>query len=294
MDWDELRYLLALRRSGTLAKAAKQLGVTHTTVGRKLRAIESRLGVRLFDRTPDGFVATVAGQDLVTVAERVEAEVLAAENRVLGRDAQLQGSLRVSTMDMVYAGFHDLFASFVARYPLVELTVTTPLERVSLTRREADVAIRMTNRPPEHLVGRRIGRVQFAVYAAESLMEAVGPDAKLGDYPWIGWDERMDTRWFDGWLAANAPGARIVMRFDDSARSRELAIRTGLGVHFMACFEGDALPGVVRISEVDEAFSHDLWLLTLDELRSTTRVRALLDHLTEGFERCQDRFAPRP
>ena len=98
-------------------------------------------------------------------------------------------------------------------------------------------------------MGRRIGRVQFAVYAAESLVEAVGANATLGDYPWIGWDERMDNRWFDGWLTANAPGAQIVC--------------AGLGVHFMACFEGDALPGLVRISDVDPALSHHLWLLTL-------------------------------
>lgn len=291
MDWDDLRYLLELSRGRTQAKAAESLAVTHTTVGRRLRALESRLGVRLFDRTPDGFVPTAAGQDLVAVAERMEGDVLAAEGRVLGRDAELRGGLRVSTMDMLYCGFSDLFASFVERYPRVDLTVTTPLARVSLTRREADVALRMTNRPPENLVGRKVGRLQFAVYAAESLVARVGEGAPLGAFPWIGWDERLDNGWFEGFLAARAPGARVAIRFDDSGRARERAVRDGLGVHFMACFEGDALPGVVRVSERLEPFAHDLWLLTLPDLRGTSRVRAFMDHMTEAFARCQHRLS---
>ncbi|MCB9698550.1 MAG: LysR family transcriptional regulator [Alphaproteobacteria bacterium] len=294
MDWDDLRYVLALSRGRTLARAAQTLGVTHTTVGRRLRNIEQGLGVRLFDRTPEGFLPTPAGQDLTAAAEGIEGEVLAAEARVLGRDSELRGPLRVSTMDMLYCGFQDLFASFVQRYPNVELTVTTSLDHVSLTRREADVALRMTRTPPEELVGRRVGQVQFAVYAAASLVASVGPDAPLGDYPWIGWDQRLDHRWFDAWLADHAPGARVAIRFDDSGRAREKAVRDGLGVHFMACFEGDALPGVVRVSPILEPFAYDLWLLTLGDLRSTSRVRAFLDHMVQGFAECQDRLAGSP
>lgn len=294
MDWDDLRYVLALSRGGTLAKAASALAVTHTTVGRRLRAIESRLGVRLFDRTPDGFVCTTAGQELAAVGERMESDVLAVENRVRGRDAKLRGSLRVSTMDMLYCGFSELFGSFVQRYPHVELTVTTPLARVSLTRREADVALRLTNEPPEHLVGRKVGQVQFAVYAAESLVAQVGRGAALGAFPWIGWDERMNNRWFDEWMAVRAPGARVVIRFDDSGRARQRALQDGMGAHFMACFEGDALPGVVRISERLEPFAHDLWLLTLRDLRRTSRVRAFMDHMSEAFAACERRLSGEP
>jgi len=294
MDWDDLRYVLAISRGGTLAKAADALAVTHTTVGRRLRAVEAQLGVRLFDRTPNRFMLTPAGLDLATVAERMEGDVLAAESRVRGRDTKLRGSLRVSTMDMLFCGFSDVFASFVKRYPHVDLTVTTPLQRVSLTRREADVALRMTNQPPEHLVGRKVGRVHFAVYAAASLVAEVGDGAPLAAFPWIGWDERLDSRWFDGWLAERAPGARIVMRFDDSARARERAIREGMGAHFMACFEGDALPGVVRISERLEPFAHYLWLLTLRDLRRTSRVRAFVDHVCESFVGLQRRLSGEP
>ena len=293
VDWDDLRFVLALARKRTLARAAEALGVTHTTVGRRLKALEARLGVRLFDRTPEGFVLTLAGHDLATVAERVEGDVLAAEGRVLGRDALLQGELRVSTMDMLYCGFQGAFRAFVERFPSVHLTVTTSLDHVSLTRREADVALRMTMKPPDYLIGRRIGTVQFAVYAAEELVREIGPDAGLSAYPWIGWDDRLDNRWFEAWLAKHAPGARIVIRFDDNARSRERAVCAGLGVHFMACFEGDELPGVVRISDVLPEFAYDVWLLTLRDLRHTSRVRAFLDHMAEAFAEASDRLAGR-
>jgi len=283
MDWDDLRYVLAVSREHTLSRAAANLGVTHTTVGRRLRAIEERLGVRLFDRTPDGFLPTPAGQDLSEAAERVEGEVLSVEGRVLGRDAQLQGKLRVSTLDFLFIGFHDAFASFMARYPSVDLTVTTTTSEVSLTRREADVVLRLSNSPTEYLVGRKVGRMAFAVYGSSALVERLGPDAGYGAYPWLNWDERTDTAWLDGWLAKNAPGAQIVMRMDGSALVLRKLLAEGTGVHFYPCIDGDADPALRRVGPIHPEFSRDLWLLTLPELRGTSRIRAFMDHMAEAL-----------
>jgi DNA-binding transcriptional LysR family regulator len=282
VDWDDLRYVLAIARGKTLSRAAESLGASHTTVGRRVRAIEQALGARLFDQTPDGFVPTSAGQDIAEVAERMEAEVLALEGRVLGRDVRLQGSLRVATMDILFRCYRDAFASFLARYPSVELTVTSSNDEVSLTRREADVALRMTNSPPEYLVGRKVGRVDFAVYGSRALVERMGPDAGYGDYPWIHWDERLNMRWLDEWLARNAPGARIAMRMDVSSMVLREAVAAGLGLHFLACSEGDADPALTRVGPVDPRFGRDVWLLTLSDLRSTSRVRAFMDHMDES------------
>ena len=130
VDWDDLRYALAIARARTLSGAAESLGVSHTTVGRRLRALEERLGARLFDATPDGFAATPAGDDLVAVAERVEADTLALEGRVLGRDERLTGALRVSAMELVFRACRAAFTSFAARYPSVALTVTATDDEV--------------------------------------------------------------------------------------------------------------------------------------------------------------------
>ncbi len=283
MDWDGLRFVLALAREGNLTAAASSLAVTHTTVGRRLRALEDELGVQLFARTPDGYVPTVAGQDLREVAERLEGEVLAAQGRVLGRDAELRGPLRVSTLDILFAGFHDAFRSFLVRYPSIALTVTAPDDQVSLPRREADVVLRLTNDPPPYLVGRKVGKVQFATYVAAELAERVGPEATYADFPWISWDDRLGPSWLDQWLAEHAPDARVVMRTDGNLTVIHTCVRQGIGAHFLACFAGDADPDLRRIGEVQTRFARDLWLLTLPELRHNTRVRAFMDHMDEAI-----------
>jgi DNA-binding transcriptional LysR family regulator len=282
LDWDDLRYVLALFRDRSSSRAGERLGVSHTTVGRRLRAIEEALGVRLFDQTPQGFVPTPAGRDVAEVAERMETELMSLEGRVLGADAKLEGKLRVATTDLLFRRYQSAFSSFLARYPSVELTVIASDTQVSFTRREADVALRMTNTPPEYLVGRKVGRVHFAVYGSKELVQRMGPKATLDDYPWLAWDEqRPDMRWLDAWLAVNAPKARIAMRVDFSFLALRETICKGIGVHFLACFEGDAEPGLERIGSVDPGHSRDLWLLTLPELRSTSRIRAFIDHMDE-------------
>lgn len=283
MDWDDLRVVLAIGRHGTLLRAAERLGVAHTTVGRRLKALETTLGVRLFDRTPDGFLPTPAGDELLSVAERVEGEVLSVEGRVLGQDAQLQGKLRISTVDTLFHRFDDVFTAFMARYPSIELTISATTEAVSLTRREADVVLRLSAAPPEHLVGRRLGYVQFGVYANAELVDRVGEGAPLEAFPWIGWDGARHQRWFEGWLAQNAPGAKIAVRLENSAMVTAHAIRAGLGVQILPCFLADPDPVLRRIAPLDALFRLDLWVLTLAELRGNSRVRVFMDHVAAAF-----------
>lgn len=280
MDWDDLRYVLALTRSHTMSAAGSALGVTHTTVGRRLRAAETRLGVRLFDRTPDGLVPTPAGHEMAELAERLERDVLATERKVMGRDAELRGKLRVSMVDYLFWGLHGDFSSFVEQYPHVELTITATDEQVSLIRRQADVVLRLTESPPDLLIGRRLGDVAFGVYASDALVAKVGPDAPLQDYPWIGWDERLDAGWFDGWLNEHAPGAKIAVRIDESAILRSQTVRGGMGAFFLPTFEAELVPGLQRLGDL--ALARPLWLLTLPELRHTSRVRALMNHIAQA------------
>lgn len=283
MDWDALRYVLAIYREKTLSAAAAELGVTRTTVGRRLKEAEQQLGVRLFDRSDEGFTATLAGDELAATALRLEEEIHVAEGRLLGRDAALRGRLRVSTLDFVFAGFSDVFASFVERYPGVDMTVGVTNERVSLQRREADVALRVGNNPADRLVGRRIGRLQFEAYAARSLVERVGRSASLADFPWLHTDERSDGRWLDAWLAKHAPGAKVSLRSDDYAVRRR-ALSAGVGVHFLPCFDGDADADLVRLGARLSEEARDLWVLTLPELRHNNRIRAFMDHVFEAFK----------
>jgi DNA-binding transcriptional LysR family regulator len=278
MDWDDLRFVLALARHRTLSAAAKALGSSHTTVARRLQGLKDAVGTRLFDAIDDGYAPTPAGQQVIEVAERMEAEMLALDARILGGDARLEGKLRVTTMDILFRSYQGAFASFIERFPGVELTMICHDTEASLVRREADVALRMTNAPAEHLVGRKVGRIEFAVYASHRLARQIGKKAALSAWPWLHWDERLEARWLDAWLAANAPGAKIAMRVDMSSLALREAIAAGMGVHFLACTEGDADSRLRRIGPVQDAYTRDVWLLTLAELRTTSRVRAFIDH----------------
>ena len=281
MDWDDLRYVLAVTRKGSLSGAGAALGVTHTTVGRRLERLESVLGVRLFDRTPEGFSPTAAGVELAQVAAEAETAILRAEGRVKGHDLALDGALRVSTLDWIFEAHADVFASFCARYPAVSLTVVATETEVSLFRREADIALRLTNTPPDTVVGRRVGEVDFAVYGHRDLV--TDPAAPWSAYPWLHWDERTEmARWLDGWLAAHAPGARVTLRLGESTLLRRAAMRRGVGVHPLPIPEGDRDPELVRIGPVLHGLTRGLWLLTLPALRHTRRVRAFLDHFAVG------------
>lgn len=282
MNWDDLRYILAVSRGRTLSTAASSLGVTHTTVSRRLGACEKDLGVRLFDRMTDGLHTTAAGDELVQVAESLESKVLAAEGRIVGRDIQLSGPLRVSTLDILFAIGRQAFASFVERFPGVDLTITTPIEPVSLTRREADVALRLSSSPPEGLVGRRVGKLAFAVFASSELFNAIGEDASYAAYPWIGMDEQLDARWMTAWLSANAPGAKVVVRIDENAMLTRQMILAGVGVFFLPAWEGEAL-GLKRVGPVLTDIATDVWLLTHPDLRHASRIRAFLDHMGAAF-----------
>ncbi len=284
VQWDDLRYVLALAREATLSGAADALGVTHTTVGRRLRRLEADLATRLFDRTPEGLSATAAGQELVETAAEMQAVLLAARGRLLGRDTRLKGPLRVATMDMLYLRHQAAFTAFAAAHPEVVMTLVIGDEQVSLTRREADVVLRMSNTPPDYLVGRRVGTERFAVYGSVALVEAieasVGPDASWSAYPWINWDERSPMgRWLDGWLAANAPEATVAVRVHMGSTMLREVVASGVGVHFAPVADGEADPRLRRIGPVLDDITRDVWLLTMPELRGNARVRAFMDHM---------------
>lgn len=277
MNWNDLRLVLELHRAGSMTKAAEVLGIARTTVGRQLNDAETRWGARLFDRTPDGLVATSVGEELSATAARVESEILHTAGRLHGRDSELRGALRVSTLDYVFDCWPELFESFKERYPGVDVTVSVDDAFASLVRRDADVVIRMANQPGDILVGRRLRRIHFDVFASSALVERLGADSPLSAYPWIHLDERQDTRWLDRFLAVHAPDAQIALRASDY-RVRRRAVLAGLGVHHLPVPDGARLDTLACLGGRATVESRDLWVLTLPDLRRNRRIRAFMDH----------------
>lgn len=289
MRWDDLQVLLALDGSASLSEAARKLGVNQTTVSRRITALEETLEVRLIERDPDGVRLSPNGERAVAAAREMSTISDALEREILGKDAALRGRLRVTTVDMVALYHAELFREFAERHPEVKLELSTTYHQRSLTRREADLAIRFSNRPDEHLFGRKLVRVEYAVHSAAALVDKHGRRARLDRYPWLAWDEASGARVTEAWMKQHVPDARVACTYD-SATAMHAAIRDGVGVAFIPCAYGD---GLVRLRRIEPAFGYDLWALTHEDLRRTARVRAFMDHAALHFAKQRRRFRGR-
>lgn len=276
MDWDDLRYVLAISRAAGLNPAAKALGVNASSVYRRLEAMEQRMQVRLFERLRSGYRLTEAGEALAEAAQRMETEALAVERRVLGTDLKLEGHLRLSTSEAL--AFYVLpphLAEFRALYPGVTLEVLVNNELVDLTRRDADVVIRATYAPPEHLVGRSVGGIGFASYAAPAYLDRVGRNRAPAEYEWIAFEGRLARIPQQQWLAKNVPAERQMLRFD-SFGAACAAATAGAGCAALPCFVADGDARLERLPDSYVDTGYGTWVLTHPDLRKSARVRACL------------------
>ena len=284
-NWDELQFVLAVSRSRTLKQAAERLGVTHGTVSRRLAAIERRFGERIFGKDDDGYVPTVLGERLITTATEMEASYSALEREWVGEEPS--GPLRVSTISLFVRVLAPALAAFSRTHPRIALQLDTSRLPASLDRNEAQVVIRATDHPLETLVGRFVGRLQFAPYAARSLVEAHG--TALADLPWLDWSNSFGRRHLRAYLAAHAPSARIVAElavFEDM-----LAVATaGHGVAALPCVDGDEHPDLVRLAPPIDGFSMGIWLLTHPALRGAPRVRAFMQRIGIALDELRPRL----
>jgi DNA-binding transcriptional LysR family regulator len=287
-DWNDLRSFLAIARHGSLQGAAGTLGVNHSTVFRRLNALEARLGVRLFDRSPHGYALTVAGEHMLASAERVEDEILGLERRLLGGDVRLAGSLRVTTTDTLANGLlGPHLRAFQAAYPAIELELITGNAFFDLSRREADVALRPSRHPGDAMVGRKLAAIAVALYGARGYLAERGRprrEAELAGHALITGDASLAHLPATRWLARHAPQGATVLRCN-SWLSQCAAARAGLGLAALPCFLGDRAPELVRVLPPEPALAGELWLLTHPDLRRTARVRAFIGTLARGLRR---------
>lgn len=286
LNWDDLRHALAIAEAGSLAAAARALDVQHSTVLRRLEALEHRLGARLFERQRQGCVPTEAGELLVEQARRMRPGVDELARRIRGRDLALAGSVRLNTsyIAMVYL-LPGPLAAFSRAHPGIEVEVTEASALADLSRRDADLALRLSRVVPEHLVGRRLGEVRFRIYArrgAPGLPQATLPLAQLLDFPWIGYDRDRSATFFERWMRAHVPHERIRLRVD-LFHSMVSMLRTGLGVGLLPSFVEADEPELVAVSAPLEEIDTPLWLLTHPDLRSTARIRLFMQQVGDGI-----------
>lgn len=281
MNWDDLRLLLALSRGGSFSAAGRALGITHTTASRRLKRCERDLGTLLFDRTPQGLRPTVAGRALLRDAEEIEGRILLLQGRVSGYSRRLKGPLTVTTMPMLLQASAGVFAGFCQAFPKIELSLDTSDSLRSLHRREAEVALRLSPGPPEGLIGRRVGRPCFAVFAHPSVVARIGAQAPLAAFPWLGL-LGPEARWFASWLAEHAPGATVHAQVTPDSSAIAALVQAAVGVCLMPTWQGEAM-NLVQIGPSQASQNTAVWLLTHPDLRSNARVRAFLDFMADAL-----------
>lgn len=273
-SWDDFRLVKAIAETRSLNGAAEMLALNHSTVFRRLGALEEALGARLFERSRNGYSTTSAGEDMVALAQRMGEEIDAFERKAAGRDEKPSGDLRVTTNDTFLVHLlTPIFASFADAYPEIRLDIVIGNQALNLSRRDADIAVRATAEPPETLVGRRISDIAWARYAPDR----PGFDPGAADAKWVGFGDNLAGLWVARVLEEEVGQARIRYRVNTPLGLAE-AVAAGIGMGMLPCFIGDQTPGIVRFGPVEKNSGASLWLLTHPDLRHAARVRAFMDH----------------
>lgn len=276
MDWDDVRHFLALARLGSVRAAGASLGVSHSTVARRVETLEAQLSARLFDRTRDGYTLTEAGQQMLPGAERVERELAALERGLIGCDDRLAGPVSLTCCD---AFVSDLLirglAPFCAEHPRIELCMTTDSRLFDLSRREADVAVRalgVDDQPPGHLIGTKLVPVVVASYVGRDHAGRLDPEREGASPRWLSFDDSKLSRMM---IAQSSYPHLPTWGALASLQLMIQAAEHGLGLAMLPTYVGDRQPALQRLSRPDLRHLGDLWLLSHADLRDNARFRAV-------------------
>lgn len=285
MNWDDMRLFLAVARCGSISGGAKQLGVQHSTVSRRLRSLEENLGARLIERKKSGYELTVAGENIKQSALRVEREMLGIDEALLGKDANLVGPLRVTAINnMASSVLMPMFASFSKDNPQVDLHIIVSNMDASLAEREADIAIRLTNSPTDTLIGKRMLTVASTIYGSKEYLNTIKQQA--AEPEWIGVNCCVFHK---SWTKQYYSHQTHNFYSDDTLLTLS-AIKQGLGVSYLPCFLGDSDPQLQRYCEPDPQHDLGLWILLHPDLKRTARVLAFRDHMIQNIEKKRGLF----
>ncbi|MDA8746918.1 LysR family transcriptional regulator [Litoreibacter sp.] len=288
-DWDDLRYVLETVRQGGLSGAARVLKVNHATVSRRIAAIETTVGARLFDRLPGGYRATDAGLEAARAAEKMEAASAELSRNIAARDQSLSGDLTITAPQlMVERILSPILLDFRAVHPDIMVNVVATNEQVSLTNREADVAFRFGDNPSNILVGVRVTEQKAAAFASHAQIARLAADPNLPlDWVrfahWPGLPEQITSVW---------PNRQVTLVVDDMIAAIG-AVRAGIGATRMACFLGDTDNELARLPGVALFDYAPIWILTHPDLKDVPRVAAFMDFAATRIRKMRPYFEGR-
>lgn len=291
MDWNDVRYFLALSRLGSVRATGASLGVSHSTVARRLESLEVQLATRLFDRSRDGFTLTDVGRRMLPVAERVEREMATLERRLVGEDERFSGPVRLTCCDEYVSEMMVRELSvFCAAYPDIELCITTDSRSFDLSKREADIAVRtlgVGDSPPEHLIGLQLVPVVIASYVATEHAHRLEPERERTTPRWIAFEDRKQV---ESMIATSSYPAIPFWGAFSSLGLMLQATRAGLGIATLPCYVADRDPALQRLEKPDLRHVANLWLVSHPDLRENARLQAARASVRQALQRQQALF----
>jgi DNA-binding transcriptional LysR family regulator len=277
MNWDDLRFFLALARAGTVSAAGRDLKVRHTTVSRRIKALEQQLGTRLFDHLAEGYSMTPAGESLFHKTLIMEEQAQAVDRQVFGLDAQLQGELTLTAA-------HDVFSRLVvpqldefrSRYPGTDLKLLSSTGLTDLATRHADIALRLTPKPPDYLLGKQVMPLGIGLYASRHYLDRHPQPKHL-----VLWNDDVEL---PAWAQQNFSGAQVAIRAND-VTTLLACLSQHMGVSMLPCYIGDHDNNdLYRLDLPLAPSTWGVWVLSHVDLRATARVRVCREFLLEIIE----------
>lgn len=282
VDWDDVRYLMALLRQGSVRAAATELKVNHTTVARRLKRMERTLGCRMVQRTPEGYRATDAGKMLLSAGERIESDLGVVLSQVQGADCTIAGTVRLTLTDVLLKNVSPVLAELTQTYPGLEVEISSSPAMSDIMRLDSDIALRIVSDPPQDLVGRHIATIPVAVYAATQTGLDAAP-INLESASWVRWKAPWNKVKLDIWVSENFPESATVARVDSDFALENL-VAAGAGVGLLSPLTADKRDELVRLSPDIDELALDVWLLVHPDLRGVRRVKLVADALVEFFD----------
>lgn len=288
MNWDDLKIFLAVQRNGSIRKAAASIGVSHSTVSRRLSQLEASIGEKLFERHDSGYKLTSCAEDILESVYGVEDSVFALQRKFEGRDTSPHGKLKITLPNEFALLFMQDFAAFQKDYPAIELDFKSSYSLYDLSRREADIAIRVVIKKelPPSLIGRKVMKYHSTSYASRDYLNNHDFTAADTNACWLGWGDKGTNQWLK---LTPYPKLKIRNRMRNTALMLE-GVKAGLGAAYAPCFLCDSHPDLRRFPDTTPDPAFDIWVLYHEDLKNTVRLRIFMDFLLAAFEKKKDLF----
>lgn len=283
LEWNDIRLILAICEQGSLSGAARKLKINHSTVFRRITAIEEKLDVRLFDRLNNSYVMTEAGKAVLDSGQRIESEVLELANNLIGKDLRLKGTLSITAPESLLSIIiMPIVSEFSKLYPDINFEIDNGNSNLNLKKREADIAIRPTSTPPSTFAGKKICNLASAIYVSKDYL-STKKNFSLDDICWLMPGGELKQLAVNKWLEKQYPNASVAL-YSNSICNLYQAVKLNMGVAPLPCFLGDQEKTFKRILGPVDELTNELWILFHPDLRKTARVREFIDFFSCAIE----------